>query len=34
MEVVSSTPEEFEASIRAETPLWVKAINDVGVKLD
>lgn len=34
MEVVSSTPQEFDKSFRAETPLWVKAINDAGVKLD
>ena len=34
LEIVSSTPEEFEASFRAETPLWVKAIHDAGVKLD
>ena len=32
--VVSTTPEEFEASFRSETPLWIKAINDAGVKLD
>lgn len=25
---------EFEASFRAETPLWVKIINNAGVKLD
>lgn len=34
MELVSATPEAFEASVRAEVPLWVKAINEVGVKLD
>ena len=34
MEVVSATPEDFEASVRKETPLWVSAINEVGVKLD
>ena len=34
MELVSQTPEAFDASIRAETPVWVKMINDVGVKLD
>lgn len=34
MEVVSATSEQFEASVKAETPLWVSAINEVGVKLD
>jgi tripartite-type tricarboxylate transporter receptor subunit TctC len=34
MDVISSTPEEFEARFRAETPLWVKAIKDTGVRLD
>jgi len=34
VEVVSSTPEEFDSSFRTEVPKWVKMINDVGVKLD
>ena len=34
LEVFSSTPEEFDARFRAEAPLWIKAINDTGVKLD
>jgi tripartite-type tricarboxylate transporter receptor subunit TctC len=34
LEVVSSTPEEFDASFRAEAPLWIKAINATGVRLD
>ena len=34
MDVLSSAPEEFEAKFRAETPLWVKAIKDTGVRLD
>jgi tripartite-type tricarboxylate transporter receptor subunit TctC len=34
LEVVSTTPEEFDASFRAEVPLWVKMIKDAGVKLD
>ena len=34
MEVISSTPEQFESRFRAETPLWVKMINELGVKLD
>jgi len=32
--VVSKTPEEFEASFRAEIPLWIKVIKEAGVKLD
>ena len=34
MEIVSLSPEEFDASVRAEVPLWVKMINEVGVNLD
>ena len=34
LEVISSTPEEFDSRFRAETPLWVKAINATGVKMD
>jgi tripartite-type tricarboxylate transporter receptor subunit TctC len=34
MEVISSTPEQFESRFRAETPAWVKMINELGVKLD
>jgi len=34
LEVISSTPEAFEASFRAEAPKWVKMIGDAGVKLD
>lgn len=32
MEAFTSTPVEFEARFRAETPLWIKAIQDAGVK--
>jgi tripartite-type tricarboxylate transporter receptor subunit TctC len=34
LDVVSKTSEEFEASFRAEVPLWIKMIKDAGVKLD
>ena len=34
LEVISSTPEEFDSSFRADTPIWVKAINATGVKMD
>ncbi|MSQ54356.1 MAG: tripartite tricarboxylate transporter substrate binding protein [Betaproteobacteria bacterium] len=34
LDVVSTTPEEFEASFRVEVPLWVRMIKDAGVKLD
>ncbi len=34
MEVVLSTPEEFDSRFRTETPIWVKAINATGVKMD
>ena len=34
LEIISSTPEEFDSRFRTETPLWVKAINDTGVKMD
>ena len=34
LEVISSTPEAFEASFRAEAPVWVKMIRDAGVRLD
>jgi len=34
LDVISSTPEEFESRFRAETPAWVKVINELGVKLD
>jgi hypothetical protein len=34
LDVVSTSPEEFEASFRAEVPLWIKMIKDTGVKLD
>jgi tripartite-type tricarboxylate transporter receptor subunit TctC len=34
MEVISSTPEQFESLFRSETPAWVKMINELGVKLD
>jgi tripartite-type tricarboxylate transporter receptor subunit TctC len=34
MEIVSQSPEEFDASFRAEVPRWVKMINETGVKLD
>ena len=32
MEAFTSTPAEFEARFRAETPIWIKAIQDAGVK--
>jgi len=34
LEVMSLTPEQFESHFRAETPAWVKMINELGVKLD
>jgi tripartite-type tricarboxylate transporter receptor subunit TctC len=34
LEVISSTPEAFEASFRAEAPKWVRMIEDAGVRLD
>jgi tripartite-type tricarboxylate transporter receptor subunit TctC len=33
-ELISFTPEQFESLFRAETPVWVKMINELGVKLD
>jgi tripartite-type tricarboxylate transporter receptor subunit TctC len=33
-DVSSSTPEQFESRFRAETPTWVKMIDELGVKLD
>ena len=32
LEALTMTPAEFEARFRAETPLWIKAIQDAGVK--
>jgi len=34
MDFISSTPEQFEAKFRAETPLWINMVKDTGVKLD
>ena len=34
LEILVSTPEEFDSRFRTETPLWVKAINATGVKMD
>jgi tripartite-type tricarboxylate transporter receptor subunit TctC len=34
LDVIWSSPEEFEASFRAEVPKWTKMIRDVGVRLD
>jgi tripartite-type tricarboxylate transporter receptor subunit TctC len=32
LEAFTSTPAEFEAHFRADTPLWIKAIQDAGIK--
>jgi tripartite-type tricarboxylate transporter receptor subunit TctC len=32
LEALTSTPAEFEARFRAETPLWIKATQDAGIK--
>jgi len=34
LDVVSTSPEEFDANFRKEVPRWVKMIKDAGVKLD
>ena len=32
MEVIGSSPTEFSATMKAETPQWAKVIKDAGIK--